>query len=167
MEMEMEFELEPKKTPTKEKRERQLANVIYVFSPGMENGIMFYDQSPSEHELVGKALGTLPNGVIWSSGEEIVQWDDKINGMWPAGIMPTPEISIGVHSDIERFIDGERGSTTIITSEENFLGIIEQLQNPTRTQDDNYKIINFNSRIIPYDEYKKNETHDNSDNKQY
>lgn len=55
-----------------------LANVVYVFCPSYEKGVMFYDQSPSG--AVAKLTGSLPEGAFHSSGEKIVEWNDEING---------------------------------------------------------------------------------------
>lgn len=56
---------------------------------------MFYDQSPSG--ALAKFVGYLPVSKFWSSKEQIVEWNEKINGTIKNDVPVTKDISYVVN----------------------------------------------------------------------
>ena len=133
--------------------EFELANQIYVFSPDCKKGIMFYDHSPSSD--VAKFSGSLPEGKFWSSGEEIVEWNEEINGSKIDNIPVNSQVSLLINSQKVRVYDGDSfASSTIIVSHENFLKLLKQIEHPVMESNQQYNILDFNSIIYDYDNFK-------------
>lgn len=127
----------------------ELANRVFVFTPDGSFGIMFYDQSPRGAEA--KLAGDLPEGVFWSSGEEQVSWDEKINGHLGEGFPADNETSLVVNNTVIKYIGGSCGATTIIVSFENFLDLLRQINDPKYSSGrGKYKVLNLNSKLKKY-----------------
>lgn len=128
----------------------ELANRIYVFSPNSEKGFMFYDQSPSD--FVSKMAGSLPEGKFWSSGEEFVEWNEEINGPKMTDVSVNSHVSILINSQDIKVVDGNSCICyTIIVSDDNLLKLLQQIDNPIMDNQQQYKILDFNSKIYSYD----------------
>lgn len=76
-----ELSIDPKDVPLQKDINpipgRGHADVVYFFIEGQDFGIKMYDQSPDEIE--GMMTGTLPEGKYFSSGMEIVEWNEEEN----------------------------------------------------------------------------------------
>lgn len=137
----------------------KLADRVCVFCSTYNKGIMFYDQSPTG--VVAKLIGTLPEGKFWSSGEQIVEWDESINGKVHRSVPVTDSTSFQVKKTKSSLLVPElQGGgidsfniTTIIISENNFIKLLHQIKTPNIHQENGYKILDVNSRIYYYDNY--------------
>lgn len=102
----------------------ELADRIYMFCLEEDRGIMFYDQSPEG--AVANFSGLLPNGVFLSSGEQLVYWDDKINGVKPSELGK----EMNFVSRKVKYKDGEYTAKTIFVSKETFIDVLLQIKDP-------------------------------------
>lgn len=121
--------------------ERELANVVYIFtSPGMP-GIKFYDRSPEGAEA--KFAGTLPKGEFQTDIHSIsrVAWDRNIN-------KPNKSQLIKVR-------EGSYTATTIIVSPEQLTKILQTIED---SKDKEHVIID-----VIENKYKKDITSDLSE----
>lgn len=113
----------------------ELADRIFVFCLEEDRGIMFYDQSPDG--AVAKFSGSIPSGMFLSSGEEIVEWNPKLNGVKPTEL----DDDMAYSSEIVKFRDGEYTVKTFVVSEQTFADILKQIKNPEMVG--HYKKIDF------------------------
>ena len=134
-----------KKELNKEPEPSETVNQVYVFAQGIDEGFMFYDQSP--YGAVAKFAGYLPEGKFWSSGEFTAKWDDKINGPRAENYFVDDDYSI--ISDYRTIKTPKRKTnvTTIIVSEENFKNLISQIRNPQYDSYSGFRILNINSKF--------------------
>ena len=124
----------------------QLTDRIYVFCPEVEQGFMFYNQSPSG--AVAEFSGYLPEGKFWSSGESIVEWDEEINGVRRESYPVTDNKSLMVEGRHIRVRDGKPLNVyTIIVSKNNFMNLLNQIVSPKYEPENGYKVLDFNSKI--------------------
>lgn len=142
----------------------KLADVVYVFCPGYDKGIMFYTQSLSRDGI--KIVESLSEGKLLSSGEKIVEWNNEINGIRDNNVPVNSQTSFLVNSQMVRVHDSDsHGAITIIVSYNNFVKILGQIEKPVINQDENYKLIDFNSRIVDYKEINNFTLQEEIDNK--
>lgn len=143
---------------------KELANNIYVFCPLINKGIMFYDQSPDGP--LAKFAGSLPEGKFWSSGEITVDWDENINGPKQNNLVVNDDISYVVNVCDEQVKTSDDSSKTLISatimvSERNFYNLLLQLEHPILHPDNNYKVLNLNSKIRYLNNYINDESNNN------
>lgn len=145
----------------------EFANEIYIFCPGMNKGILFYDQSPkSITESIEK--NEPHNGKFLSSGEKLVEWNEKINGH-KSNIIPQEEGKATV-VNIERLVSKKTepygggidsyAAVTIIVDTNTFLSILIQTNESYRRENENgHAIIDLNSTITKKEQniYNNNE----------
>ena len=124
---------------------RKNAPEIYVFCPITEEGFMFYDMSPSGP--VAELTGFLPEGKFWYLHDEMVQWDEKINGKKNNDVLVSDDTPLIVDSRYIRYVDSTSRVYTIMVSPEVFLDLLHQLQEPTMSTDGRYKILDFHGKI--------------------
>ena len=101
-----------------------LADRVYVFCLEEDVGIMFYDQTP--RGAVAELFGTLPEGVFLSSGEEVVKWDENVNGNKPDKVDKIMDCG----SIIVKTRGEEYKATTFLVSKEIFVDIVKQIRGP-------------------------------------
>ena len=178
MEMEREIELQPEMqmqatantgpiqtqkqdilTPNEKDSESESkykeADHVYIFCPTLNKGIMFYDQSPISVEAF--LTGSLPSGKFWSSKEEIVEWNEEINGKWDPNVSVSDYLSIMTNKQKANVISpGGKVSTitqtTIIVSPNNMVKLLNQLDNPVMSPNNNSKVLDLNSVVMDYNE---------------
>ena len=114
----------------------ELANRLYVFCPGVEQGLEFIIQ-----ELPGsiqRMTGTLPPGKFLSSGVKPITWDEKINGDLRS------KESIGTqYSEEVLFRDGSFKADTIVIDRDTFLSLLQQLKNPIKHDYNGYLVFDI------------------------
>ena len=143
---------------------KEFADVIYIFCPEVEKGIKFYDQTP--RGAVAELTGSLPTNVFWSSGEEYVRWDKRVNGEQNPSLKPTDEESLIVHSH-EELAAGAKPyhAYTIVVTKKTFLDILLQIDNPkykTPTENRRYKELNFRTKLknMIFNNYREDSEYD-------
>ena len=94
--------------------EKELANVVYIFTSPELPGIKFYDRSPEG--AVAKFAGTFPKGVFQTDIHSIsrVSWDENIN---------KPN-----NSQLIKVREGSYTATTIIVSHEQLIKILQTVE---------------------------------------
>ena len=108
----------------------------------------------------------MSEGKLLSSGEKIVEWSNEINGIRDNNVPVNSQTSFLVNNEKMNAHDGNSFSAiTIIVSQDNFLKILDQIQKPVLNQDKNYKLIDFNSRIVDYKEINNFTLQEEIDNK--
>lgn len=94
--------------------EMELANEVYIFYDKNKPGIRFFIRNPEEGTPEGKFAGLPPEGVYYTEDIHEAQWDDGIN-------VPGETIPV-------RYKNGSNKVTTIMVSEEEMKGIVEQFE---------------------------------------
>lgn len=137
----------------------QFADEIYIFCPGINKGIMIYNQSPSG--ALAKFSGGLPAGKFWYSKSEMVEWDNKINGQRDDSLPVTRNVSFVTNSQkvlkMRSLKYGGGASScnavTIMVSQETFINLLYQVSKPTMESERNYNILDLKSGIYEKDSY--------------
>ncbi len=167
MTMDMEYDLEKIQTykepedPNRNKnnddrrleRSADLADIVYVFCPELDRGILFYDQSPKG--AVAKFAGSLPAGQFFSSGFREAEWDNSINGERRQDVFPNQLISFVTNVDLYPTINGYSNSiTTVMVSLDTFKKVVKQLRE-NKVEPNGYTLVDFGTLIYDYDEFNR------------
>ena len=133
-------QLEPKSKIIELESEKELEDIVYIFTSSKDIGIKFYDRTPEPGSQVAKLIGTPPKGkyITDLSSISVEKWDDEMN--------------IANGTKMVRYMDGSVKVTTIIVSEEKMLEILEKID---KSKDPDRIIIDTRS-IGLYDERMKN-----------
>lgn len=147
--MERDFEME---------KERELADIVCIFTSPVQPGIMFYDRSPEPGSPEARFVGSLEEGKYITDRASIsrAQWNEEMH------------VANGVRK--VRFREGSAKVTTIIVTEEKMKDILDRIsksEDPSRIVIDTGRVMTNlytkqminNNKIdaseINYDNFKK------------
>jgi len=131
-------------------REKELADIVCIFTSPEKPGIMFYDRTPEPGSPVAKFVGSVREGkyITDLTSISVVEWDNDMND------------KSGNRSVM--FREGSVNVRTIIVSEEqmnSILGDISRCDDPNRIVIDTQSVLNDLHKIdrnrINYDNFKK------------
>lgn len=129
--------------------DRELSNIVCIFTESKSVGIMFYDKTLEIESPEAKFLGSLPEGKFLTDRASIseAKWDETMN--------------VANGTNIVRYIDGSIKVKTIIVSEKKLREILDEIsksKDPGRIVIDTGKSINnisdANLKEINYADFK-------------